>query len=202
MTDSHWLVNSFILFGASYMTFDIFAMYLIYFHKQRVKGYAGDHSIHMVRSFLLRDTMMVLHHAVLLVVFMPVSLFLRRGLGDFFLGCFFLTEFSTPFVSFGKILIQLGLDNSVLYKITGVVVLLTFFTCRVLLFPFMYWAYGRQIGVPLHRVPAHLPLHCNLGNLVVLAPQVYWFILLLRKAKRLYMRRRTRQEDTDHPKTD
>ncbi|CAN9511034.1 unnamed protein product [Ophioblennius macclurei] len=202
MTDSHWLVNSFTLFGAPYMAFDIFAMYLSHYHNQRVKGHGGDHSVHTVRSFLLRDSLLVLHHAVLLLIFMPVCLFLRRGLGDFFVGCIFLTEFSTPFICFGKILIQLGLDNSILHKINGVAVLLSFFTCRVLLFPFMYWAYGQQIGIPLHRVPAHLPLHCNLGNLVILAPQIYWFILLLRKAKRLYLRRRARQADADQAKTD
>lgn len=32
--------------------------------------------------------------------------FLRRGLGDFFIGCFFITELSTPFICLGKILIQ------------------------------------------------------------------------------------------------
>ncbi|XP_029965267.1 ceramide synthase-like [Salarias fasciatus] len=202
MTDSHWLVDNFVLFGAPYMAFDIFAMYLSHYHNQRVKGRGGEHSVQTVRSFLLRDTLLVLHHAALLLVFMPVCLLLRRGLGDFFIGCFLLTELSTPFVCFGKILIQLGLDNSILHRINGVVVLLTFFTCRVLLFPFMYWAYGRQLGIPLHRVAAHLPLHCNLGNLVILAPQVYWFILLLRKAKRLYLRRRAPQADADKPKTD
>lgn len=32
--------------------------------------------------------------------------FFRRDQGDFFVGCLFLTELSTPFVSLGKILIQ------------------------------------------------------------------------------------------------
>lgn len=40
--------------------------------------------------------------------------FFRRGLGDFFVGCLFTTEFSTPFISLGKILIQVkSLDHSV-----------------------------------------------------------------------------------------
>ncbi|KAI4815930.1 hypothetical protein KUCAC02_006053 [Chaenocephalus aceratus] len=171
MTDSHWLVNWFALFGAPYMAFDIFAMYLSHYHTQRVRGLD-----------------VVLHHLALLLIFMPITLFFRRGLGDFFIGCLFTTEFSTPFVSVGKILIQLGLDDTRLHRINGVIILWSFFTCRILLFPFMYWMYGRQFGVPLHRVAFHLPLHCNVGNLAILAPQVYWFILLLRKAKRLYLR--------------
>ena len=34
--------------------------------------------------------------------------FFRKDQGDFFVGCLFLTELSTPFVSMGKILIQVS----------------------------------------------------------------------------------------------
>ncbi|KAM6959292.1 TLC domain-containing protein 3A-like [Aplochiton taeniatus] len=207
MTDRHWLVNGFVWFGAPYMAYDIYAMYLSHYHSQKVKGqdeaYRG-HSLRTVKRFLLRDRLLVLHHMTLLLVFMPICLFYRRGLGDFFIGCFFTTEGSTPFVSLGKILIQLGLQDSRLHWINGVTVLLSFFCCRILLFPFMYWMYGRQYGIPLYRVPLALPLHCNLGNLAILAPQVYWFLLLCRKAQRLYLRSRAQGEDpkgTDRPKT-
>ncbi|KAM4565662.1 TLC domain-containing protein 3A-like [Odontesthes bonariensis] len=205
MTDSHWLVNNFVLFGAPYMAFDIYAMYLSHYHTERVRGGSGSHSSHSlqtVRAFLIKDWMLVLHHVALLLIFMPITLFFRRGLGDFFIGCMFITEFSTPFISIGKILIQLHLDNTRLHRINGFIVLLTFFTCRILLFPFMYWMYGRQFGIPLHRVAFHLPLQCNVGNLVVLAPQLYWFILLLRKANRLYLRQRRQQGDTDRLRSD
>ncbi|XP_034557320.1 TLC domain-containing protein 3A-like [Notolabrus celidotus] len=198
MTDSHWLTDWFTLFGAPYMAYDILAMYLSHYHTQRVRGqsssYSG-HSAHTVKAFLRKDWMLVLHHLVLLLIFLPITLFFRRGLGDFFIGCLFTTEFSTPFVSIGKILIQLGLDDTRLHRINGVIVLLSFFTCRILIFPFMYWMYGRQFGVPLHRVALHLPLHCNVGNLAILAPQVYWFTLLLKKANRLYQRQRRGKGD-------
>lgn len=186
MTDSHWLVNAYVLFGAPYMVYDIYAMYLSHYHTPRVTG----HSLQTLKAFLRKDWMMVLHHLALVLIFMPITLFFRRGLGDFFIGCLFITEFSTPFVSIARILIQLGLDDTRLHRINSFVVLLSFFTCRILIFPYMYWMYGRQFGVPLHRVAFHLPLHCNLGNLVILAPQVHWFILLLRKACRLYLRQK------------
>ncbi|XP_042343189.1 TLC domain-containing protein 3A-like, partial [Plectropomus leopardus] len=100
--------------------------------------------------------------------------------------------------------VQLGLDSTRLHRINGVIVLLSFLICRILIFPFMYWMYGRQFGIPLHRVPFRLPLQCNVGNLVILAPQIYWFILLLKKANRLYLRQRTGTADgnNDRPKTD
>ncbi|KAM9853678.1 TLC domain-containing protein 3A-like [Aulostomus maculatus] len=203
MTDSHWLVQSFVLFGAPYMATDIYAMYLSHYHLQRVRGQASSyscHSLQTLKAFLTKDWILVLHHLALILIFMPITLFFRRGLGDFFIGCFLTSELSTPFVAIGKILIQLGLDDTRLHRINGVMVLLTFFTCRILVFPFMYWMYGRQFGIPLHRVAFHLPLHCNVGNLVILAPQIYWFILLLKKAKRLYLRQRTGK--ADGPKTD
>ncbi|CAL1570828.1 unnamed protein product [Knipowitschia caucasica] len=184
MNDNHWLVNTFVVFGAPYMAFDIYSMYLSHFHSQN----SSRHSLQTLKAFLHKDWMLVLHHVTLLTVFMPVALFLRRGLGDFFIGCFFTTEFSSPFIAIGKILIQRRLDDTWLHRLNGLVVLLTFFTCRILIFPFMYWTYGRQFGIPLNKVPFHLPLHCNLGNAVILAPQVYWFILLVKKAKRLYLR--------------
>lgn len=73
-------------------------------------------------------------------------------------------------------------------------VLLTFFMCRIALFPYMYWAYGQHYGIPLYSVPFHLPLSTNLGNSCILAPQVYWFVLLCRKGYRLY--RRSRMPDS------
>uniref|UniRef100_A0A3P9L6W0 TLC domain-containing protein n=1 Tax=Oryzias latipes TaxID=8090 RepID=A0A3P9L6W0_ORYLA len=194
MIDNHLLVNNFVLFGAPYMAFDLYAMYLSHFHTERVRGGSGSPrgpSLQPIRAFLTRDWLLVLHHLALLLVFMPITLFFRRGLGDFFVGCFLTTEFSTPFVSIGKILIQLRLDDSMLHRINGLMVLLTFFVCRILLFPFMYWKYSQQLGVPLSAVAFHMPLHCNLGNLLILAPQIYWFLLLLRKANRLYLRGRT-----------
>eukprot|EP00066_Takifugu_rubripes_P005002 XP_003968771.1 PREDICTED: protein FAM57A-like [Takifugu rubripes] len=193
MTDTHWLTNGFVLFGAPYMAFDIFAMYVSHYHIHKVKGHPStyrNHSLDTLKGFLMKEWMLVVHHLSLLIVFLPITLFFRRGLGDFFIGCLFTTEFSTPFISLGKILIQLGLDDTRLHRINGILVLLSFFTCRILVFPFMYWMYGQQFGIPLHRVPFHLPLQCNVGNLAILAPQVYWFILLLKKANRLYQRQK------------
>lgn len=172
-------------------------MYLSYFHIQKARSHISHHSLQSIKSFLQKDWMLVLHHMALLFVFMPIVLFFRRGLGDFFIGCMFTTEFSTPFVSIGKILIQLGLDNTCFHRINGVFVLLTFFTCRILIFPFMYWMYGRQFGIPLHKVALHLPLQCNVGNVVILMPQMYWFILLLKKAYRLYLRHKKIKENNE-----
>ncbi|KAG7470662.1 hypothetical protein MATL_G00116180 [Megalops atlanticus] len=190
MTDRHWLATDFVWFGIPYMSYDIYAMYLSHYYTYQVKGYKEyrEHSLYTLKAFFRRDFLLVLHHAVLLTIFLPITLFFRRDLGDFFIGCLFIAEFSTPFVSLGKILIQLGLQDVWLYKVNGLMVLLSFFACRIALFPYMYWVYGRHAGLPFHSVPFHLPPCCNLGNLCILAPQLYWFALLCRKARRTYLR--------------
>uniref|UniRef100_A0A4W5QCX7 TLC domain-containing protein n=1 Tax=Hucho hucho TaxID=62062 RepID=A0A4W5QCX7_9TELE len=178
------LTKEFVWFGAPYMAFDIYAMYLSNYHSQKVKGHKAyrKHSLLTIKLFLLRHPLLVVHHMVLLTVFMT-------GVGgDFFIGCFFMAEFSTPFVSLGNVLIQLGLEDSWLHRVNGVMVLLSFLTCRILLFPYMYWVYGQQYIIPFHKVPFHLPLHCNLANLSILAPQIYLFVQLCHKPYRLYLR--------------
>lgn len=103
---------------------------------------------------------------------------------------------------------QLSLQECRVHKANGGMVLLTFFMCRIALFPYMYWVYGRHYSIPLYSVPFHLPLSANLGSACILAPQVYWFILLCRKGYRLYQRSRGAGSPpaaaavTDNPKDD
>uniref|UniRef100_A0A2K6LGG5 TLC domain containing 3A n=1 Tax=Rhinopithecus bieti TaxID=61621 RepID=A0A2K6LGG5_RHIBE len=81
---------------------------------------------------------------------------------------------------------QLKQQHTLLYKVNGILTLATFFCCRILLFPFMYWSYGRQQGLSLLQVPFSIPFYCNIANAFLVAPQLYWFCLLCRKAVRLF----------------
>lgn len=66
--------------------------------------------------------------------------------------------------------------------------LVTFFICRVLLFPYLYYAYGRYASIPFYMVPLSVPWQCNAGAALLMAPQVYWFSLICRGAFRLFTR--------------
>lgn len=203
--DRHWLATYFVIwYGVPYMSYDIFAMYLSHYYRFQVKGHEEykKHSWRTVNSFVRREFLLVLHHIALLTILLPVTLFMRKDQGDFFIGCLFLTELSTPFVSLGKMLIQLSLQESWVHKANGGAVLLTFFLCRIALFPYMYWVYGQHYGLPLYSVPFHIPLSANLGNLCILSPQVYWFVLLCRKGWRLYKRSRNPATPPSSPPAD
>ncbi|XP_041320736.1 ceramide synthase-like, partial [Pyrgilauda ruficollis] len=81
---------------------------------------------------------------------------------------------------------QFRRQHTALHKLNGVALLVTFLLCRVLLFPYLYWAYGRHRGLPLLRVPAALPPAYNAAAAAMAAPQLYWFGLICRGAWRLF----------------
>uniref|UniRef100_A0A8D0EUV8 TLC domain containing 3B n=1 Tax=Strix occidentalis caurina TaxID=311401 RepID=A0A8D0EUV8_STROC len=165
--------------------YDVYAMFLCHWHRGQVKGHevAPPPSLRAAAgSYLRKDLLMVLHHAAMVLVCFPVLW--RQGKGDFFLGCLLMAELSTPFVCLGKVLILR--QHTTLHKLNAVALLVTFFLCRVLLFPYLYWAYGRHRGLPLLGVPAALPLTYNAAAAALLAPQLYWFALICRGSWRLF----------------
>ncbi|XP_029014208.1 ceramide synthase-like [Betta splendens] len=189
--DRHWLTDSYILFATPYFAYDIYAMFLCYWHKQQVKGHeeekGGARSLGVaVGGYLRQELFMVLHHVFMVAFCCPASLLWRQGKGDYFQGILFLAELSTPSVSLGKVLIQYKKQNTVLHKVNGVLMLLTFFSCRVLLFPYLYYAYSSYASIPVYAVPLVAPWQCNLGAALLWPLQLYWFTLICRGALRLF----------------
>lgn len=180
----HWLAREYVWFLIPYMVYDIYAMYLCEWYRTREPN--RRHSLTIFRNFLSKNRLMITHHMAILLVLVPVTQRLRGDLGDFFVGCIFTAELSTPFVSLGRVLIQLKKQHTLLYKVNGILTLTTFFSCRILLFPFMYWSYGQQQRLSLFQVPFKIPFFCNVANAFLVAPQIYWFSLLCKKAARLF----------------
>ncbi|XP_042249316.1 ceramide synthase-like isoform X1 [Thunnus maccoyii] len=186
--DKHWLTNAYILFATPYFAYDIYAMFLCYWHKLQVKGHeeGGVRSMSAaVAGYLRREPLMVLHHVFMVAFCFPASLLWRQGKGDYFQGVLFLAELSTPSVCLGKVLIQYKKQHTLLHKVNGVLMLLTFFSCRVLLFPYLYYAYSRYASIPVYEVPLVAPWQCNLGAALLWPLQLYWFTLICRGALRL-----------------
>ncbi|RXN22511.1 FAM57B-like protein [Labeo rohita] len=77
-------------------------------------------------------------------------------------------------------------QHTLLHKVNGAAMLITFFLCRVLLFPYLYYMYGRYASIPFYRVPFAVPWQCNVGAALLMAPQLYWFSLICRGALRLF----------------
>lgn len=79
---------------------------------------------------------------------------------------------------------QMQWNHSTVFLINDLLILTMFFICRILVFPFMYYAYGRYKHLQLWLVPSNIPLKCNLGCLFILILQSYWFSLILSAARR------------------
>ncbi|XP_029364814.1 TLC domain containing 3Ba isoform X3 [Echeneis naucrates] len=227
MEDRHWLTDAYILFATPYFAYDIYAMFLCYKHRLQVKGHeeAGEElgGFRSVIGYLRREILMVLHHVFMVTFCFPASLLWRRGKGDYFQGVLFLAELSTPSVCLGKVLIQYQKQQTLLHKLNGVIMLISFFSCRVLMFPFLYYKYSRYqptdrptdrpsdqvsltapplllclryASIPLCSVPLVAPWQCNLGAALLWPLQLYWFSLMCRGALRLF-----RQRSNSPPKT-
>lgn len=64
-----------------YFIYDIYAMFLCHWHKHQVKGHGGDDggprapgsTWAVVRGYLHKEFLMVLHHAVMVLVCFPIS---------------------------------------------------------------------------------------------------------------------------------
>lgn len=164
--------------GTAYFIYDLWAMYMSHYPK---KAYGGP--VSFLVSYFQKNVLMILHHIAIIFVLFP-SLVYYSSMGDFFCGCFFCTELSTPFVNARVILSRLGLKNSKLYVVNGLVMLTVFAMCRVALFPLMYAAYLSQQTIAPSHIQALLsvPLRCHLSCLVVLAPQIYWLSLMVKGA--------------------
>ena len=74
------------------------------------------------------------------------------------------------------------MKNTKLYLINGLCTMTSFFTARILIFPYLYWRYSAHTGVALHEVPASIPIKCNVGSVVVIIPQIMWFRQIVRRA--------------------
>ncbi|XP_019615802.1 PREDICTED: protein FAM57A-like [Branchiostoma belcheri] len=169
----HWLADWYSGFCLPYFGYDIWAMY------QSTSCQLASSGVRLPWATVLTNRgSMVAHHVIIPAIFLPASL-LRGGKGDFYVGCFFLYEASTPLTNFRHALSQLNMKETGLYYANGFLILVTFFLWRIAIFPFMLWAYEQQYGLLLSDAPYRLPWKCSAGCAVVMTFQCYWFTKML-----------------------
>ncbi|KAI5633513.1 TLC domain-containing protein [Phthorimaea operculella] len=166
---SHFMSEAYAWFGAAYFFYDIWSMYMVHIQmtsstdsfKSKIQrklsknGDAalsgGDNAPVKKPSFLAyctHEPVILFHHLFIGGFGFLVITYLRGGLGDCVFGYVYLMEVSTPFVSFRSILSRLKLKASRAYLVNGVLMLLTFFFCRVLSLPYVMLLYARVLGLP------------------------------------------------------
>lgn len=136
--------------------------------------------------YLITHKLMVFHHLFIGSYGLMVISFLRGGLGDCVFSFMYMMELSTPFVSFRGILSIMGLKESKAYVINGLVMLFTFFWCRVFLMPYVCYYYSQVVNLPFFEAFWRLPRGCKISILALFLPQLYWFRLMLRGAVKVF----------------
>lgn len=141
--------------------------------------------------YLITHKLMVFHHLFIGSYGLMVISYLRGGLGDCVFSFMYMMELSTPFVSFRGILSIMGLKESKMYVINGLVMLFTFFWCRVFLVPYVCYYYSQVVNLPFFEAFWRLPRGCKISILALFLPQLYWFRLMLRGAIKVFGKKKS-----------
>ncbi|CAB3995879.1 FAM57A [Paramuricea clavata] len=176
MKDRFSSVNYYAWFGFSYFYYDLGAMFLESYH-----SFPNDSLITNCHRLLAKKWLIVLHHIFLPIFGFPMIVFYRRGLGDFFVGCIYLAEMSTPFLSVHAILRKLDMQKHIIFKVNGFLLAISFFIGRIFVFPFMYYSYAKHSDLYIWQVPFKIPLLCNISCFGLLTVQLVWFITIVRQ---------------------
>ena len=176
MKDRFLSVNYYAWFAVSYFYYDLGAMFLECYH-----SYPNDDIIKSCQRLFSKKWLIVLHHVFLPMFGFPLVVFYRRGLGDFFVGCIYLAEMSTPFLSVHAMLRKLDMKRNIFFKVNGILLAISFCIGRIFVFPFMYHSYAKHSNLYIWQVPFKIPLLCNISCLGLLSLQLVWFIAIVRQ---------------------
>ncbi|XP_065364627.1 uncharacterized protein LOC135957759 [Calliphora vicina] len=136
-------------------------------------------------KYVFTHPVMMIHHIFVGTVGFLVVTYIRGG-GHCIYSYMFMMEFSTPFVSLRSILSTLGMKESQPYIVNGLVMLGSFFVCRVLMWPYVMWRYSIEINATIWQAISGLPIGCIIGILILFLPQIYWFFLLIKGAIKVF----------------
>jgi len=182
LTDRYYVLDNYLIFGFSYFFYDIVSMYMVFSteHKEEVTISAKE-----AMRFLMAKPMILLHHFFVPLVGFPLLMHYRGGSGDCLLGTSFLIEASTPFVSLRVILVHLQMKDSLVYVANGLLMLVSFFFCRVMLFPYLYYWYASLVNMTLLASLLSISPWVHLAVLGLWSPQLIWFHRMLKGSLKL-----------------
>ena len=131
---------------------------------------------------------MAAHHLLLSLFFIPLMVNNRDHTpGDPMLACALIMEASTPFVSLRAILYNLHLRHSMAYVINGLVMVLAFFSCRILIYPWFYYVYAASNNITMLQAVKTTPVRCASFMILAILPQLYWFRMMVNGAMKVVL---------------
>ena len=83
------------------------------------------------------------------------------------------------------------------YMINGIMMLLSFFLCRVMLFPVLYWWYSNVLGISLISTIISIPCWVHAATFSLWFPQLFWFNKMLKGSLKVIKDRQRRSDKSD-----
>ncbi|XP_020805406.1 protein FAM57B [Drosophila serrata] len=143
-------------------------------------------------KYVLTHPVMMIHHVFIGTFGLLVVTYIRGG-GHCIYSYMFMMEFSTPFVSLRSILSTMRLKESRVYIANGLLMLATFFVCRVCMWPYVMWRYSLAIeAASLWTAMCGLPRGCLVSIAILFLPQLYWFYLMVLGALKVFLPQKPR----------
>jgi len=186
MRDRHPILDNYMVFTMAYFLYDIFAMFVV-FSTDSSRTVSVSKS--EVMKFVKERPLMIFHHILVPTIIICLLLF-RNGIGDCLIGTVLLLEASTPFVSFRAILVQLNLKESGAYIVNGLLMVISFFLCRVVLLPYLYLWYANTADLSMVSTMTTVPWFCHLFTLAIWVPQLIWFQKMLLGSIKLFKKKK------------
>ena len=78
--------------------------------------------------------------------------------------------------------------------INGILMLLSFFLCRVMLFPILYWWYSNVLGISLISTIISIPCWVHVATFSLWFPQLFWFNKMLKGSLKVIRGRKKRED--------
>ncbi|EDW72200.2 uncharacterized protein Dwil_GK10357 [Drosophila willistoni] len=151
-------------------------------------------------KYVLTHPVMMIHHVFIGTFGLLVVTYIRGG-GHCIYSYMFMMEFSTPFVSLRSILSTMRLKDSPAYIANGLLMLATFFVCRVCMWPYVMWRYSMAIdAVSIWSAMSGLPRGCLISIAILFLPQLYWFYLMVIGAIKVFLPKQKLAPFTSIPK--
>ncbi|XP_017773410.1 PREDICTED: protein FAM57A isoform X2 [Nicrophorus vespilloides] len=199
---SHFISHAYSWFGASYFFYDIWSMYKV--HVTTPPGQINTPSAQMNTPvpppnsecapisgltkffrYIRLNPIIVGHHLFIGIFGFLVIIYFRGNLGDCVFGFVFLMEASTPFVSLRSVLSRFSMKSTKFYIYNGFTMLIVFFLCRVIMFPYVMYMYAKSVNMDYISAMMSLPTGCKVSISILMLPQLYWFYLMIKGATKI-----------------
>lgn len=181
------IIEVYAWFGFSYFFYDTISMYYVYKYEKAEKRKAGTPNVKegTLSRFLYDKALIVVHHLILSPVGFAIVVHYRKGLGDCLVGFLYLMEFSTPFVSLRSVLSKMKMKSSPLYVVNGLVMIVAFFTFRLMIFLYIAVEYAKQQAISVYDMITSFSPLVYIMLFLLIFPQVYWFVLMVNGAVKI-----------------